>query len=72
VGFGHFDRASLGGFGFSSFSDARRSQRGGVIEKLGSSEGYSMIMERNGQTVLYVGSTIDITDKVVKKFDGAE
>ncbi len=43
-----------------------------VIEELGASDGYSVILERSGQSVLYVSSAVDVTDKVVKKFDAAE
>jgi len=38
-----------------------------IIEEIGKSEGYLLIMDKRG--VLYSPSTIDITDQVVKKYN---
>lgn len=40
-----------------------------VIQKLGIEEGYTFILERNENIVLYVSKTLDITDRVIKAFD---
>jgi outer membrane protein len=40
-----------------------------VIKKLGEDEGYTVILEKNENIVLYVSKTIDITDRVIKVFD---
>ena len=41
-----------------------------VIQKLGADEGYTLILERNEAIVLYATKTIDITDRVIKLYDG--
>jgi outer membrane protein len=38
-----------------------------VIDEIGKSQGYLMIMDKRG--VLYSPSAIDITDQVIKKYD---
>jgi len=40
-----------------------------VIQKVGSDEGYTFILEKNESIVLYVSKAIDITDRVIKAFD---
>jgi len=40
-----------------------------VIKKLGEDEGYTLILEKNENIVLYVSKAIDITDRVMKVFD---
>lgn len=40
-----------------------------VIQKLGADEGFSIILEKNEQFVLFSSKTIDITDKVIKAHD---
>jgi len=40
-----------------------------VIQKIGADEGYTFILERNENIVLYASKTIDITDRVIKTFD---
>jgi outer membrane protein len=40
-----------------------------VIQKLGAGEGYTFILERNENIVLYATKAIDITDRVIKAFD---
>lgn len=40
-----------------------------VVDEVGKAEGFTVILEKNGQGVLYADSGIDITDQVVKKFD---
>ena len=42
-----------------------------VVDELGESDGYTLILERSNQSVLFSSSAIDITDKVVKRFDSA-
>jgi len=53
-------------------TDAERSLYVGlqkVIQKLGADEGYTFILERNENIVLYASKAIDITDRVIKIFD---
>jgi Skp family chaperone for outer membrane proteins len=40
-----------------------------VIQKLGADEGYTLILERNENIVLYVSKALDITDRVIKAYD---
>lgn len=40
-----------------------------LIEKMGKEEGYSIILEKNGQGVIFADPSLDITESVVKKFD---
>ena len=40
-----------------------------VIQKVGADEGYTLILEKNENIVLYVSKAIDITDRVIKAFD---
>jgi outer membrane protein len=40
-----------------------------VVQKIGADEGYTFILERNENIVLYASKTIDITDRVIKTFD---
>ena len=40
-----------------------------VIQKLGSDDGYMLILEKNENIVLFVSKAIDITDRVIKLFD---
>lgn len=42
-----------------------------VVDEVGRADGFTLILERSAQTVLYADSSIDITDKVVKKFDAS-
>jgi outer membrane protein len=40
-----------------------------VIQKVGADEGYTFILEKNENVVLYISKTIDITDRVIKAHD---
>jgi outer membrane protein len=40
-----------------------------VIEKIGTDEGYTLILEKNENIVLFVTKAIDITDRVIKTYD---
>ena len=40
-----------------------------MIQKVGADEGYTLIVEKNENIVLYVSKAIDITDRVVKAYD---
>jgi len=40
-----------------------------VIQKVGADEGYTLILERNENIVLYVSKALDITDRVIKAYD---
>lgn len=40
-----------------------------VIQKMGVDEGYTLILEKNENIVLFSSKAIDITDKVIKLFD---
>ncbi len=41
-----------------------------VIQKVGAEEGYTLILEKNETIVLFASKTIDITDRVIKAYDG--
>jgi outer membrane protein len=40
-----------------------------VIQKIGADEGFTLILEKNEQVVLYVAKTTDITERVIKAYD---
>ena len=40
-----------------------------VIQKVGGDEGYTLILEKNENIVLYVSKALDITDRVIKAYD---
>jgi len=40
-----------------------------VIQKIGTDEGYTVILEKNENIVLYASKAIDITDRVIKAYD---
>lgn len=40
-----------------------------VIEEIGESEGYTVILEKKSSAILYAPSTINITDQVIKAYD---
>jgi Skp family chaperone for outer membrane proteins len=40
-----------------------------IIEKVGTDEGYTLILEKNETIVLFASKAIDITDRVIKAFD---
>jgi len=40
-----------------------------VIQKVGTDEGFTLILEKNENVVLYASKAIDITDRVIKAFD---
>jgi len=40
-----------------------------VIKKVGEEEGYTLVLEKNENIVLFVSKAIDITDRVIKAFD---
>ena len=40
-----------------------------VIQKVGEDEGYTLILVKNENIVLFVSNTIDITDRVIKAYD---
>ena len=40
-----------------------------VIQKVGAEEGYTLILEKNENIVLFASKTIDITDRVIKAYD---
>lgn len=42
-----------------------------IVEDLGRKEGYSLILEKNAQAVMYSDSSFDVTDKVVQHFDAS-
>ncbi len=41
----------------------------GVIRKLGATEGYTLILERQEGGVLFAPETVDITDEVIRRYD---
>jgi outer membrane protein len=40
-----------------------------VVQKMGADEGYTLVLEKNEEFVLYASKTIDLTDRVIKTFD---
>ena len=40
-----------------------------VIQKVGADDGYTLILEKNENIVLFVSKAIDITDRAIKAFD---
>jgi outer membrane protein len=40
-----------------------------VIQKMGADEGYTLILEKNENIVLFASTSIDLTDKVIKLYD---
>jgi len=40
-----------------------------VIQKVGADEGYTLILEKNENIVLYASKALDITDRVIKAYD---
>ena len=40
-----------------------------VIQKMGADEGYTLVLEKNENIVLYASKSIDLTDRVIKAFD---
>jgi len=40
-----------------------------VVNEVGKKEGFTVILEKSSQSVLYADASIDITDKVVQAFD---
>jgi outer membrane protein len=40
-----------------------------MIQKVGADEGYTFILEKNENIVLFASKTIDLTDRVIKLFD---
>jgi outer membrane protein len=43
-----------------------------LIDKMAKTEGYSVILEKNEQSVLWVKGDLDITEKVVSEFEKAK
>lgn len=41
-----------------------------IIQKMGMDEGYTIILEKNDNIVLFSSKAIDLTDKVIKLYDG--
>jgi outer membrane protein len=42
-----------------------------VVDEFGKDEGYTVILEKGSQSVLYADGKIDVTDSIVRKFDSA-
>lgn len=40
-----------------------------IVQQLGADEGFTVILEKNEQIVLYTSKAIDITDRVIKAYD---
>lgn len=40
-----------------------------VVDDYGRDQGFTLILEKGGQTVLFADAKIDVTDDIVKKFD---
>jgi len=40
-----------------------------VIQKIGADEGYTLILDKNENIVLFASKAIDVTDRVIKAFD---
>ena len=42
-----------------------------IVDEYGKDEGFTLILEKGGQTVLFADAKIDVTDDIVKKFDSS-
>jgi outer membrane protein len=42
-----------------------------VVEEVAQASGYTLVLERNAQGVLFADNAVDITDKVVEKYNAA-
>ena len=40
-----------------------------IVDEMGKKDGYTVILEKGAQSVLYADTQIDLTDRVVKQFD---
>ena len=40
-----------------------------VVQKMGADEGYTLVLEKNEEFVLYASKSIDLTDRVIKAYD---
>ncbi|MCK4508857.1 MAG: OmpH family outer membrane protein, partial [Desulfuromonadales bacterium] len=40
-----------------------------VVQQVGKSEGYAMVLEKTESSIVYADESIDISDKVIKAFD---
>lgn len=40
-----------------------------VVQKIGADEGYTLILEKNENLVLFTSKSIDLTDRVIKAYD---
>ncbi|MBP9837845.1 MAG: OmpH family outer membrane protein [Proteobacteria bacterium] len=40
-----------------------------LVEEYAKEENYTMVLEKNGQSIIYANTDLDITDEIVKKFD---
>jgi Skp family chaperone for outer membrane proteins len=40
-----------------------------VIQKVGADEGYTLILDKNENIVLFASKAIDVTDRVIKAYD---
>ncbi len=45
---------------------------GQVIEQIAKNDGYTLILERSEQSVLWANQDLDLTDRVIKEVDAAE
>ncbi len=41
-----------------------------IVARIGKEDGLTLILEKNSQSVLYADNATDITDRVIKQFDG--
>lgn len=53
----------------SNFSESISKSILKIINDIGESEGYTIILEKKSSAILYAPDSIDITDKVIKTFD---
>ena len=42
-----------------------------IVDEFGKTEGYTVILEKGAQSVLYADTRVDVTDSIVRKFDDA-
>ena len=40
-----------------------------VVQKIGADEGYTLVLEKNEEFLLYASKSIDLTDRVIKTYD---
>lgn len=54
----------------SEFSEGISKDLLRITEEIGKKEGFTLILEKKGSAVLYAPASIDLTDRLIKEYDG--